>query len=62
VTTGLDRRLMRDRAGKIVALGLIWGIAVLALLSERLGNKPARAAAARTPAPIAQRAPSPELK
>jgi len=32
VTTGLDRRLMRDRAGKILALGLIWGIAVLALL------------------------------
>jgi hypothetical protein len=62
VTSGIDRRLLRDRTGKILALGLVWGIAVLALLSERLGSKPARVRAAQTPAPIAPRARSPELK
>jgi hypothetical protein len=35
MTPGEDRRAVRQRGAKILALGLVWGIGVLALLVER---------------------------
>jgi hypothetical protein len=35
MTSGEDRRAERQRVGKILALGLLWAIGVLALVVER---------------------------
>lgn len=55
MTPGEDRRAARQRVAKILALGLLWGIGVLALVVERWpahqrasNAPPARTSAAAT--------------
>lgn len=54
MTSGADRRLARQRVEKILALGLIWGIGVLALLSDHVPSRRPAANTRATPATAAR--------